>query len=414
MKTVLVTDAHRGSALAIIRSLDRRGWRVIAGSTDPLSPGFYSRHTSERVQYPSPLTDGNRFVDHMLDVVRKKGVDLIIPVTEEAILHFVRERDRFEPLCQMAVADPPMLEVTRDKAQTIELARRVEVPIPRTIPVETEEEAVAHAPELRWPIVLKPTMSRSFDARTGNIDKLSVSYANDLNTLRRKMRVYEGRSPVLLQEYYRGVGQGVELLAWKGQPLVVFQHRRICEIPVQGGASALRQSVDLDPELYEYARRLTESLQWSGLLMIEFKVSEQGTKLMEINGRVWGSLPLATASGMDFPGRLVALYEQPPPTRCDDPNTDYYRDVHVADFEMLLLWLLQVLLGKRTYDFLPFPARRDLLPVLGRMLSLRLRYDVLSFRDPGPGLLLPLRLGRKLFCKIGLLFFSNGGRNESE
>lgn len=408
MNTVLVTDADRGSALAIIRSLDRLGWRVIAGSADPLSPGFYSRHTSERVRYPSPLTDGNRFVECVLDVVREKGVDLIIPVTEEVILHLVRERERFRSLCQIATAEPPTLDITRDKAQTVALARRVDVPIPRTILVESVEEAMSCAGQLRWPVVLKPTLSRSFDAHTGKIDKLSVSYANDLKTLCKEMRAYEERSPVLLQEYYRGVGHGVELLAWKGQPLVVFQHRRICEIPVQGGASALRQSVDLDPRLYAYAQRLTEALEWTGLLMIEFKVSEQGAKLMEINGRVWGSLPLATASGMDFPGRLTELYEQPAEKRSGKPQTDYTLGVQAADIEMLLLWLLQVMFGKRSYDFLPFPARRELLPVLGRLLTLRLRYDVLSLRDPGPGAIIPLRLGRKLFCKIRMLLLSNG------
>lgn len=408
MKTVLVTDADRGSALAIIRSLDRQGWRVIAGASDALSPGFHSRHTQERILYPSPLSDGNRFTDVVLDVVRTKDVDLIIPVTEEVILHFARERERFEKLCQIAMPDTSLLDLTRDKAKTIELARRLDVPVPRTFPVETEEEAVARAQMLRWPIVLKPTLSRRFDARTGKIDKLSVSYADDVETLRRQMRAYEGRSPVLLQEYYRGVGMGVELLAWDGQPLAVFQHRRICEIPVQGGASALRQSVALDPQLYEYARRLTEAMEWTGLLMIEFKVGEQGPKLMEINGRVWGSLPLASASGMDFPARLADLYRRSPLEPNGNPSTDYRRGVQAADAEMLLLWLLQVLWGVRSYDFLPFPERREALPVLRRVLSPRLQYDILSLRDPVPGIMVALRLGRKGFCKIRMLLFTNG------
>lgn len=408
MKTVLVTDADRGSAVAIIRSFDRRGWRVIAGSADPLSPGFYSRHVSERVRYPSPISDGNRFVECMLNVVREKGVTLIIPVTEEAILHLVRRRESFEQLCQIAVADSQQLEMTRDKAQTMALARRVDVPIPHTVLVETEEEAVACAQELQYPIVLKPALSRRFDAHTGKIDKLSVSYANDLSTLRKQMRAYEGRSPVLLQEYYRGVGQGVELLAWRGKPLAAFQHRRICEIPVEGGASALRKSVDLDPQLFEYARRLTESMEWTGLLMIEFKTGEQGARLMEINGRVWGSLPLATASGMDFPGRLAELYEKPPSKSVGNPDTDYYLNVEAANSELLLLWLLRVLIGKRSYSFLPVPARRELLSVLRKILTLRLRYDMLSFRDPGPGLIIPLKLARKFFSKISVLLLKDG------
>ena len=47
-RTVLVTDAGQGNALAIIRSLGRSGWRVIAADTTPRSLGFRSRYVAER------------------------------------------------------------------------------------------------------------------------------------------------------------------------------------------------------------------------------------------------------------------------------------------------------------------------------------------------------------------------------
>ena len=46
--TILVTDASRSSAVAIVRSLGRRGWRVIAADSDPASPGLWSRFTGRR------------------------------------------------------------------------------------------------------------------------------------------------------------------------------------------------------------------------------------------------------------------------------------------------------------------------------------------------------------------------------
>ena len=67
---------------------------------------------------------------------------------------------------------------------------------------------------------------------------------------------FEGRCAVLLQEYYRGSGQGVELLMHAGRPLAAFQHRRLREVPVNGGASAFRESVPLDGELYRHSVRL--------------------------------------------------------------------------------------------------------------------------------------------------------------
>lgn len=400
MRTVLVTDADRGSAVAIIRSFNRKGWRVIAASADPLSPGFHSRHTHRSVVYPSPVTAADQFTQTMLHTVQQYGVDLLIPVTDEVIILLAHERQRFEERCQIAMPATHILDVTRNKLRTMELARALDVPTPITVAVETTEEAVACARDLKWPIVLKPAFSRKFDPQSGKIEKYSVSYANDMKTLVESMQAHEGQCPVLLQEYYAGVGQGVELLAYKGQPLAAFQHRRLCEIPVQGGASALRESVPLDPILFEYARCLTEAMNWTGLLMVEFKVGEQGAKLMEINGRVWGSLPLPVASGMDFPGRLADLYVSVPGEIGQRTATDYRLGVQAANPEMLPLWILQVLWGKRRYEFLPFPSRREALPVLVKAFTPRLHYDILSIRDPRPAATLGLRMGRKFLRKL--------------
>lgn len=405
LPTVLVTDADRGSAVAIIRSFSRRGWRVIAAAEDSLSPGFYSRHTDKRVAYPSPATAAEAFVEMMLDVLQKNAVDLLIPVTEEVILLVADERERFEALCEIAMPATEILEGTRNKALTMEMARRAGVPVPLTFAVDSTDEAVACAEKLASPIVLKPALSRRVDPRTGATEKFTVAYASDVAILKEKMQAYEGRCTVLLQEYVSGEGQGVELLARDGVPLAAFQHRRLCEIPVQGGASALRESVALDPELYEYARRLTEALNWTGLLMVEFKVGEQGAKLMEINGRVWGSLPLAVASGMDFPGRLAELYEEHDQERDVKaeglPETGYTTGVQVANEEMLLLWIVQVLWGKRKFAFLPFPARREALSVLRKVLTPGLlRYDILSLRDLRPGIAMVFKSGRKFFRKL--------------
>ena len=62
-----------------------------------------------------------------------------------------------------------------------------------------------------------------------------------------------------------------------------------------GGASSYRESVALDARLLEDSVRLLQALRWTGLAMVEFKVGADGYHLMEINGRVWGSLPLAVA-----------------------------------------------------------------------------------------------------------------------
>ena len=67
MTRVLVTDSGRGSAMAIIRSLGRRGLRVIAADSSPRSAGFRSRYVSDTVVYPRPEDHSGEVVD-VLDV----------------------------------------------------------------------------------------------------------------------------------------------------------------------------------------------------------------------------------------------------------------------------------------------------------------------------------------------------------
>jgi predicted ATP-grasp superfamily ATP-dependent carboligase len=396
--SVLVTDAGRGSAVAVIRSLGRRGFRVVAADSDPRSAGLRSRYAHEAFIYPEPKSGPQRFVEALAGAVRERRVDLVIPVTDEAIQPLAAERHRFETVCKLALPEPSVLDAVTDKAKTLELAARLDVPAPRTQVVHNVDEALPAAAALGWPVVLKPAVSRRYDRERGVVEAYSVAYANCAEELGRRMQALRGAPAVLLQEYSPGVGQGVEMLADRGRPLAVFQHRRLAEIPVSGGASAWRESVRLDPVLYEYSRRLVAALSWTGLVMVEFKVG-QAPFFMEVNGRIWGSLPLAVLSGMDFPSRLADLYLGSPPADGLPPVTDYKVGVRAQNLELTVLWILQVLLGRQKYSFLPWPKRREALAALLGLLSPRQKLDILCWDDPRPGLAEIRTLLRKLLRK---------------
>ncbi len=383
--TILVTDAGRGSALAVIRSLGRRGWRVIAADEHPASPGFRSRYTAERLLYPSPKTSADQTVATLLQTARNRGADLIIPVTDEVLLPLSGERDRFEGVCKLAIPAADALEVTTNKQKTLKLAQRLQVPSPWTRLVSTAEEALEQASGFDWPVVLKPQASRLYrDRRT--VEAFAVCYAKDRRHLAEQMGRFEGHCSILMQEYCSGVGCGVELLMHRGRPLAAFQHRRLREIPLNGGVSSFRQSVPLDPTLYDYAVRLLQSLRWTGLAMVEFKIGPQGAKLMEINGRVWGSLPLAVHSGMDFPARLAEMLLFGPPKSAALPDSAYRIGVRSRNLGLDLAWIASVLTGRRRFPFLPMPKRRAALAALAGMFNPSYKFDVFSWNDPRPGM----------------------------
>lgn len=392
---VLVTDAGRGSAIAVIRSLGRRGVRVVAADSDPRSPGFRSRYAAATVVYPPPWERPGDAVAVVAAAAREHAVDLIVPVTDELAIPLARAQETLPAGCALALPPTEALYAAADKRRTLELARGLGIPVPATAVVETVEEALAAAPALGSPVVVKPLASRVFGAE--GVSALRVAYAADEQELAARVRAVAGRCPVLLQEYCAGEGHGVELLLDRGRPLAAFQHRRLREVPITGGASSFRESVPLDPVLHDHAARLLGALGWTGLAMVEFRVGPDGPRLMEVNGRIWGSLPLAVKSGVDFPLRLAALYlpELEAPNG-NGANGGYRVGVRSRNLDLELVWIASVLRRARRYPYLPAPPRRRALGAAARLLYPADGYDVLSLDDPRPGLAELRRLAGRL------------------
>ncbi len=397
-QTILVTDANRGSAIAIMRALGRSGYRVLAADMHADSLGFRSRYVSDTIVYPDPRSDSAGFVDAIERVVETEIVDLVVPVTDLAMQPLASARQRFVGKTQLAIPDEASLRVTTDKDLTVALAASLGIPVSPTRVVETFEEARTAADEWGWPLVLKPGSSHKMNG-ADEIESFEVTYAESPADLERKLAGFAGRCSVLLQRYCRGTGVGVELLMSKGRPLAAFAHRRRREIPLSGGASAYRESVPLDPELYAHAVRILGALNWTGLAMVEFKVGDE-IELMEINGRVWGSLPLAVTSGMDFPTLLARLYLEGEASIEPRLGGSYRYGVRCRDLHRDLLWIASVMAQKRRYDFFPLPSRLRALSAMLGIFNPKRKHDMLTWDDPLPGLFEIPRLAPRLWDKV--------------
>jgi len=84
------------------------------------------------------------------------------------------------------------------------------------------------------------------------------------------------------------------------------------EWPPEGGFSSLCESVGA-PEhaaLMEKSIALLRELEWEGVAMVEYRYDPAtgDAALMEVNGRFWGSLPLAYHAGANFPYLLYRLF----------------------------------------------------------------------------------------------------------
>src|SRR5262249_5802803 len=308
---VLVTDAPSNASLAVVRSLGRRGIPVgVCGFADEFNLAAYSRFTMESFTVPSPSLDAAGFLDALERILLGGKYTIVFPTTERTIQLVATARWRFPEWVHIPIAENVALETVLDKGRTAALADSVGTPIPRTWCPADADEAEELAPTLPYPVIVKPRQTNYLaDGRLVKTDYAVVPGAPVLVDAWRT--VHRSVPRPLVQALVRGQGAGVNTLWDRGEPLVWFCHRRLRELDLRGGRSAAAISAPCDPRLVESGQRMLAALRWHGVAMVEFKWDERSGDfwLMEINGRFWGSLPLAIAAGVDFPYYLYQIAE---------------------------------------------------------------------------------------------------------
>lgn len=304
--SVLVTDGNSRAALAVTRSLGQAGYRVVVGEKASTSLAGSSRFCAARFTYPDPATDEAGFLGATADAARTHDGKALLPMTDIATWVIAAHRDRFEPGCHIPCADLPVLECAADKAAVVHTAMRIGVPVPKTVFLDRPDLLAQVAPDLVYPVVVKPRRSR---VRVGGQwQSTTVRYANTSQALAREVASRQPEDfPLLLQEQIVGPGVGVFTCFDQQGPMAWFSHRRLREKPPSGGVSVLCESAPVPEETRAHAERLLRAIGWRGVAMVEFKQDERDgiPKLMEINGRFWGSLQLAVDAGVDFPALLL-------------------------------------------------------------------------------------------------------------
>jgi protein-tyrosine-phosphatase/predicted ATP-grasp superfamily ATP-dependent carboligase len=376
-RRVLVLGCDARSFLCSLRSLARAGFEVHAAWHEAHGPAFASRHLA--AFHPLPKFDGctQRWSPALFELLAREDFDLVLPTNDSAVIALDACRAELARFRGVLLPAPRVIDVAFDKLATHELARELGIPVPRQRCVRTSAEARDLFLELGAPLYLKPRRSFAFERRKG---EHQVRRVFDPAELEAGLAALLETGAVLAQEDVGGRGVGVELLAQRGECLLAFQHRRLHE-PPHGGGSSYRASVALDPRLLAAACALARALGLDGPAMFEFRCRADGSfHLIEINARLWGSLPLAVAAGADFPAawaRLALDGERPREPR---PGIRRYARNLPMDFG----WFLRNLAAdRRDPRLLTVPLPR-LLAEIGHVLTGRERIDSLALDDPAP------------------------------
>lgn len=306
--SVFVTDGEQRATLAVVRSLGMAGVRVTVGAESALNLASSSRYCTTRVSYPSPTEALEAFVEFISNEVRYGGHRVLMPMTDITTLVMADSAQRFGADVALPIPKREQLLTAQDKRKVCLLAENLGIEIPATFMLHDDDRVEEVAGRVRYPAVIKPRFSRL--RYSGKWVAGSVDYAASPEDLITKYNALHSRIPYpLVQERIEGEGRGVFLCLWEGELKAALCHRRLREKPPWGGVSVYSESVPLDWELVEKSLELLRKIGWQGVAMVEYKIDRRDgrAKLMEINGRFWGSLQLSIDAGVNFPLILYRL-----------------------------------------------------------------------------------------------------------
>jgi predicted ATP-grasp superfamily ATP-dependent carboligase len=365
MKSVLVTDGHFRKALAVVRSLGRRGVPVTVGERTFLNTSFFSKYCAKRLVYPSPRRFPNQFIEFLLKEVKKNRYDYLFPMEEETLLLTAKYHSEISTYTHLLISDLKQIEFVRDKRNLIQFAETHGIPIPKTHYLPPTQSLPPWGGREGLGYVIKPRIS------SGSFGIAYVKKEEDL--IASYQRVHERYPLPMIQEWIPDGGgvYGLSALLDEASNIkAAFVHKKLRMYPVQGGPSTLREGVE-HPQIMELGLSLLKSLNWVGIGMVEFKVDPRDgiPKLMEVNPRFWGSLQLAIVSGVDFPYLLLKMARG----ESFDPVLHYTVGKRCR-------WLL---LGDLLH-FFDNPNRFHLHPSFFQFFDPNTSYDIISKDDPFP------------------------------
>lgn len=371
--------------LTIVRDLGRSGIEVHGIARSPQGLGLASRYLASGV-VREPGEEG--VIEQLVALGERLGSACLFAISEGDIAMLNRHRPRLARY-KILFADKERMDSVLNKDQTYAAAARVGIRTPRTEQVTNLAEAEALCSTLRFPVVLKwanPLLvARALRAAGLRLDK--TVYCDTARELLAYLKRFEpfGFYP-LIQEYCAGYGLGQFILMKNGQVQYTFQHKRLHEWPPEGGFSSMCESVSRDEhtDLMAKSVALLRELAWEGVAMVEYRHDPASgeSALMEINGRFWGSLPLAYHAGANFPTLCYEVLGLDKTVA----NTPYRSGMRCRFMVPETKRLVRILFGQRHIADKTLVFRR--LPTLAGFcldfLRPSSRYYVFDVRDPKP------------------------------
>jgi len=285
--TVLVSASGAPGTAALLRALRENGERDVRLVGTDRSERAVGRHLCDAFHVVPPGAD-TAFVEAMLGVVEREGVDVVLPQSSHDLQALAEQRELFD--VPVLVSRPDAIRRSNDKAETYDLLHRIGVHAPAFRRVRGAEQVGAAALALGYPdrpVCFKPVFSsgsRGFRVLDPEVDRARQLLYERPGAVAMRLEEAlellpdEGGPDLLVMELATGDERTIDGLA-DGRR-VVLGHPKTREA-LRAGLAMYFVTLD-DPRLMEVADRIVAELgiEWF------FNIQLVGDHVIEVNPRI--------------------------------------------------------------------------------------------------------------------------------
>jgi D-aspartate ligase len=283
------------------RILAENGVPVIGIARDPSHP-FSHTNTCDAIRF---TTFGQDELMSVLEVISsqldRKAV--LYPCTDTSVLLVSRNREILQQHYHIALPEPETLEMLMDKTRFFRFAREYGLPVPATLFLRTQAEAIAASKQIPFPCIMKPGF------KTANWERNAAgAKAYFLSSPQAFLAAYDRcgswAESIVAQEWVRGKDSDLYscncYFDANSKPVITFVARKLRQNPPVLGVSASGEECRNDTVLKQTLRLFT-SLRLRGLGYLEMKWDAHTGqyRIIEPNiGRPTGRSAIAEAGGV--------------------------------------------------------------------------------------------------------------------
>jgi carbamoyl-phosphate synthase large subunit len=291
---ILITGAGGAAAVSVWKSLSAEHELHMA-DMDPLAAGLYLVPATQRLIIPRG--DDPKLLDVLHDACKARRIEALLPTVDAELFPVAAAHARFDAIgVALPISPAECLRICRDKQLLMEKVKGA-VPIPENEPLtQAVADRVASFPRL-----VKPRRG------AGSRGVARINGREDLESLPKD-------GSYLLQEFLPGEEYSVDVYVRRDGRVIAAVPRD--RMKIDSGIAVASRTINL-PEIITSAVRTAELIGIRGTANVQFKRAADGIfKLLEVNPRFPGTLPLTTAAGIDMPKLMVdELMGRPVPDR---------------------------------------------------------------------------------------------------